>query len=189
MDQGVIANNMFFKEYFTKIKESLDLIESPELEKLVKIIINTSRENKKIILAGNGGSASIASHLSVDFTNAARIRAINFNDTGIITCFSNDYGYKNWVSRALTCYADSGDLLILISSSGQSENMLIGGDKAKNMGVNVVTLTGFSPDNPLRKLGDINLWANSNEYNIVEMTHHVWLLAVVDYIIKNNKEQ
>ena len=77
---------------------------------------------------------------------------------------------------------------ILISSSGQSENMLIAAKKAKFMGISVVTLSGFESNNPLRKLGDINLWANSTVYNTVEMTHHIWLLAIVDYIIETNKE-
>ena len=76
---------------------------------------------------------------------------------------------------------------MLISSSGQSENMIIGANKAKSLGVDVITLTGFSSDNPLRKLGSINFWVDSDKYNIVEMTHHVWLLAIVDYIIENNR--
>jgi len=66
--------------------------------------------------------------------------------------------------------------------------MLVGAKKAKSMNVDVVTLSGFSLDNPLRKLGDINLWVNSSAYNIVEMTHHVWLLAIIDYLIELNKE-
>ena len=68
--------------------------------------------------------------------------------------------------------------------------MLIGADKAKSIGVDIVTLSGFSSNNPLKKLGDVNLWVDSNAYNIIEMTHHVWLLAIVDYIIvKQNGEQ
>ena len=65
--------------------------------------------------------------------------------------------------------------------------MVNGAEKAKKMGVSVITVSGFLPDNPLRKLGDLNLWANSTEYNIVEMTHHVWLLAVIDYLIETKE--
>ena len=86
-------------------------------------------------------------------------------------------------SKALEAYADPGDLAILISSSGNSPNMLNGAEKAKAMGLSLVTVSGFSADNPLRKLGDLNLWVDSTAYNIVEMTHHVWLLAIVDYLI------
>ena len=83
----------------------------------------------------------------------------------------------------MNAYADAGDLAILISSSGNSANIINGANKAKNMGLSVITVSGFSFDNPLRKLGDLNLWVDSTEYNIVEMTHHIWLVAIIDYII------
>ena len=144
----------------------------------------THQSSKKIIIAGNGGSAAMASHVAVDFTKAAGIRAINFNEADLITCFANDYGYENWVAQALEAYADQGELLILISSSGNSQNILNGAKKAKEMGLLVITLSGFLPDNPLRELGNLNLWVDSTEYNIVEMTHHVWLVAIIDYMIE-----
>ena len=178
----------YFKNYFSTIKTSLNSVNVNHLEKVTSLITEVSKADNKVIIVGNGGSASIASHLTVDFINAAEIKAMNFNESSVITCFSNDYGYENWVAKALDCYADYGDVVILISSSGQSENMLIAANKAKSMGVSVVTLSGFSVDNPLRKLGDINLWADSNAYNIVEMTHHIWLLAIVDYIIAKSRE-
>ena len=111
------------------------------------------------------------------------MRAINFNEADLLTCFANDYGYENWVAKALEFYADKGDLVILISSSGQSPNMLNGAKQAKEMQLPLVTLSGFRADNPLRMLGDVNLWIDSMDYNIVEMTHHVWLLAIIDYLI------
>ncbi len=181
-------SNKYFSEYFSEIKVCLDSIDINLLEKVAKLITRVNRTDNKIIVVGNGGSASIASHVTVDFINAAKIKSINFNESSIITCFSNDYGYENWVGKALDCYADSGDVAILISSSGQSQNMLVGAKKAKSMNVDVVTLSGFSLDNPLRQLGDINLWVDSKAYNIVEMTHHVWLLAIIDYLIELNKE-
>jgi len=126
----------------------------------------------------------MASHVAVDFTKAAGIRAINFNEADLITCFANDYGYEHWVEKAVGAYADPGDLAILISSSGKSPNMLNGAAKSKKMGVSLITVSGFLTDNPLRKLGDLNLWVDSTEYNIVEMTHHVWLVAIIDYLIE-----
>ena len=143
------------------------------------------KDGKKIIIAGNGGSAAMASHVAVDLTKAAGIRAINFNEADLITCFANDYGYEHWVAKALEAYADPGEMAILISSSGNSQNMLNGAEKAKSMGLSVITVSGFLSDNPLRKLGDLNLWVDSTKYNIVEMTHHVWLVAIVDYLIES----
>ncbi len=180
---------MYFNEYFNRIKSSLDSVDNNDLEAVVNLIKNVVQNNKKIITVGNGGSASIANHITVDLINAANIKALSFSDAGIITCFSNDYGYENWVSKALDCYAESGDLIILISSSGQSENMLVAANKAKTMNTDVVTLSGFSSENPLRKLGDINFWVDSSEYNNIEMVHHIWLLAIIDFVIENNKRK
>jgi len=149
------------------------------------MIQETHQSGKKIIVVGNGGSAAMASHVAVDFTKAAGIRAINFNEADLITCFANDYGYENWVAQALEAYADKGDLVILISSSGKSQNILNAAEKATEMGLSVITVSGFLTGNPLRKLGDLNLWVDSTEYNIVEMTHHVWLVAIIDYLIES----
>ena len=158
-----------------------------QLKKAAARIWTTYQSGNKIIVVGNGGSAAMASHVAVDFTKAAGIRAINFNEADLITCFANDYGYEHWVAKALEAYADPGDLAILISSSGKSQNILNGAKKAKNMGLSVITVSGFSSDNPIRKLGDLNLWVDSSEYNIVEMTHHVWLVAIIDYLIETKK--
>ena len=174
----------YFSQYFETIFQELKSIDSTELEQSAAMVHRTHQSGKKIILAGNGGSAAMASHVAVDFTKAAGIRAINFNEADLITCFANDYGYEHWIEKALEAYADPGDLAILISSSGKSPNMLNGAEKSKKMGLSVITVSGFLTDNPLRKLGDLNLWVDSTEYNIVEMTHHVWLVAIIDYLIE-----
>ena len=75
-------------------------------------------------------------------------------------------------------------MAIIISSSGNSQNRLNAAEKAKYIGLSIITVSGFMPDNPLRKLGDLNLWVDSSEYNIIEMTHHIWLVAIIDYLIK-----
>ena len=86
--------------------------------------------------------------------------------------------------KAIDFYGDEGDLLIVISSSGRSENML-NGVKAARKGSfsSVVTLSGFNHDNPLNQLGDVNLWVDSKAYNFVENIHQIWLLTIVDLVI------
>jgi D-sedoheptulose 7-phosphate isomerase len=175
-----------FKEYFESINQTVSSIDPERLVELSELVKAVSSKSKKIILVGNGGSAAMASHVAVDFTKAAGVRAVNFNEADLITCFANDYGYENWVAEALKAYADSGDLLILISSSGKSPNIINGALQAKKMGLQTVTLSGFNSDNPLRKFGDIELWADSSEYNVVEMSHHIWLVGIVDYICAAN---
>jgi len=177
----------YFSKYFKAIDESLKSIKSEQLERAASMVWATHESGKKIIVVGNGGSAAMASHVAVDLTKAAGIRAINFNEADLITCFANDYGYENWVAKAIESYADIGDLAILISSSGNSQNILNGALQSKAMGLSIITLSGFSRDNSLRKLGDINLWLGSTTYNIVEMTHHIWLVAVIDYLTEAKK--
>lgn len=173
----------YFNEYFETIRTSLGSIDTALLEQIAGAIRKAQDAGRKVIVIGNGGSAAIASHVAVDFTKAAKIRAVNFNEADLITCFANDYGYDQWVVKALEAYADEGDLAILISSSGKSPNIVNGARRAKEMGVAVVTLSGFDPNNPLRQLGDANLWVGSSAYNIVEMTHQIWLLAILDFMV------
>jgi len=175
--------NKFFTDYFSLVEKGLKSVDCDQLIKVSKKIKSVSKEGKKIIVAGNGGSAAMASHVAVDFTKGAGIRAINFNEADLLTCFANDYGYEQVFEKAVEFYGDEGDLLILISSSGSSENVLNAARRAKELNMGVITLSGFKSDNPLRKLGDINFWVDSKAYNIVEMTHHIWLVSVVDYII------
>ena len=147
-------------------------------------LVLASENGKKSIIVGNGGSAAIASHVSVDLTKNAGIRSVNFNEADLITCFANDYGFEQWVAKAVEFYGDEDDVFIAISSSGNSMNMLNGCEAAKRKKfASVITLSGFEPDNPLRQLGDINLWVDSRAYNFVEIIHQFWLLAVVDLII------
>jgi D-sedoheptulose 7-phosphate isomerase len=176
--------NHYFSKYFESVGQKLNSIDPTQLEQAATMVWAAHKAEKKVIIAGNGGSAAMASHVAVDFTKAASIRAINFNEADLITCFANDFGYENWVAKALEAYADKGDLVILISSSGKSQNMLNAAEKGNEMGLSVITVSGFLSDNPLRKFGDLNLWVDSTEYNIVEMTHHVWLVAIIDYLIE-----
>ena len=173
----------FFNTYLSIVSASIEVVEVARLAEAADLICQSSKSGGKIILIGNGGSAAMASHVSVDLTKAANIRAINFNEADLITCFANDYGYEHWVARALEAYADKHDVVVLVSSSGGSLNIINGVLQARKLGLPIITLSGFKSDNPLRNLGDVNFWCNSEAYNVVEMTHHIWLLAIVDYII------
>ena len=173
----------FYDDYFELMSKAMKNINHDEMDKAVELIKHTSKSGKKLIFAGNGGSAAMSSHATVDFTKAAKIRAINFNEADLLTCFANDYGYENVFAKALDHYADAGDLFIVISSSGKSENVNRAAVRAKELGLNIITLSGFEPDNPLREKGHFNFWCDSKAYNIVEMTHHIWLVAMVDRIV------
>ena len=179
----ILMRSTSFDKYFENISLKVESADNEKLALVSSVILNTKKTNKKVLIFGNGGSSSISDHLVVDLVNAAKIRATSYNNPGLITCFSNDYGFENWIGKAVDCYGDPGDVLILISSSGTSENMLVAAKKAKAIGLYVVTFSGFSPSNPLKCLGDINLWVDDDKYNAVEITHHIWLLSIVDCII------
>ena len=137
----------------------------------------------EIHIFGNGGSAAIASHFSIDCNNKLKIKCLNFNEASILTCFSNDYGYENWVKKALEQFSEKGDLVILISSSGESKNMTSASRYTKNKKIKTITLTGFNKKNTLSKSGNINIWINSKIYNFVENSHQVFLLSIIDSIL------
>ena len=175
----------FLKDYFSNLKKLLD--NESYLVDLIKVKDNlkkTHSNGKKTLIFGNGGSAAIASHFSVDLTKNAGVRCTNYNESDLLTCFSNDYGYEKWVEKAISFYADEGDSLILISAGGNSPNMINGAKEARKKKINkIITLTGNSNDNNLRKLGDINFWVDSRAYNHIENVHQILLLSLVDLII------
>ena len=179
-------DKLFLKDYFESQK-SLITLKDADFERLIKekeILKKLNKSKKKILIFGNGGSAAIASHFSVDLTKNAKIRCHNYNEADLITCFSNDYGYEHWVSKAIEFYGDSGDVLILISSSGTSQNIINACKAAKiKKFSSIITLTGFNGKGQVSKLGNINFKVNSKSYNHIENTHQVILLSLVDLII------
>ena len=175
-------NSDFFSRYFNHIKNELDTVSVNSLLDAAKVLKSTPKTNKVIII-GNGGSSSIASHVSVDLTKVAKIRSINFNEADLLTCFSNDYGYDNVFEKAIESYAIKGDILIAISSSGKSKNIINAVKKAKKLKMKIINFSGFSKNNPLNKLGHLNFWINSKAYNIVEISHQTLLLSIVDFIV------
>ena len=175
--------NNYFNKYSKLIKPNKKIIDQlVEIKNLIKVI---KRKKSKILIFGNGGSSAIASHFSVDITKNFGIKCLNFNEASFITCFANDYGFDNWITKAIKLYSNKGDLLILISSSGRSKNMLNAAKNSKKYKIyKVITFTGFDKNNTLRKMGDINLWADSKSYNFVENTHQLWLLSLIDLLTK-----
>ena len=104
-------------------------------------------------------------------------------NSSFVTAVANDYGYENWVAKALEFYANENDLVFLISSSGNSMNIVNAAKYCNTNNLSLITLSGFNNNNKLKELGDINFWVDSKEYNIVEMTHHIILLLLVDVFI------
>jgi len=174
----------FFSHYTDSISELLKNVDTNLINASVNLIANTIKNKNKIYIVGNGGSSSIASHVSVDFTKVAKINCSTFNNANLITCFANDYKYENWVVEAIKAYSLEQDLFILISSSGTSKNIVNAAQYCKQKKINLITLSGFKKNNPLSQSGNINFHVESEEYNYIEMTHHIILLSIVDIFTK-----
>lgn len=140
--------------------------------------------DRKVMFIGNGGSAAIASHMAQDFTKIGGIRALSFNDGSLITCFANDFGFEKLFEKAIEFYAKKEDMVIAISSSGESADIINGVHAAKECGCSVITLTGFNAGNRLSLLGDMNVRVKSDVYGIVETAHALFLHAVLDVLSK-----
>ena len=138
----------------------------------------------RVFFIGNGASASIASHMSADWLKNGGFAAMCFSDPALLTCVSNDCGYDNSFALPLSRHGSTADLLFAISSSGQSANILEAVSVARKLSMMVVTLSGFMPDNPLRKLGNINFWVPSEKYGNVETAHLAICHAILDQIIE-----
>ena len=177
-------NNYLF-DYNSILLDCLSQFDIDSYTHLIRVLSQYKNSNFKVYIIGHGGSAAIASHVSVDLTKTCKISTTNFNEADLITCFSNDYGYEKWVEMAIKNYVSKRDLVILISSSGESKNLINAARYCKKNKIKLVTLTGFKTKNSLSKLGNINLYVNSKSYNIVELTHLTWLLQAIDYLKKN----
>lgn len=146
------------------------------------------KTKKKIFFIGNGGSNSICSHMMEDFAKIAKFQTFTFSDASLITCFSNDYGYDKAMKEWLAIYMEEGDLLIAISSSGNSENINQAVDFATHTKADVITLSGFDKSNKLNKKGTVNFHIDSHSYGIVECFHQVILHSLLDEYAETNKK-
>ena len=180
-----MSNKKNFAEYKKSIDDILSNVSNQSIEKTIKLINKTKSKKGKVYIVGNGGSSSIASHVSVDFAKVARVQSATFNNSNLITCFANDYGYENWVVEAIKAYLTKNDMVILISSSGTSKNIVNAAKYCKKNKIPLVTLSGFNKKNPLVKNCDVNFHIDSSQYNFIEMSHHIILVYLVDFFSKN----
>ena len=140
-------------------------------EGLVKTILSVKKSGGKVMLVANGGSAAIISHMHNDLSKAVGVRAMVFNETPLLTALTNDDGYENAFEQCVDLWAQRNDLLIAISSSGRSANILRAVESAVGLGARVVTMSGFDSDNPLRRMGELNFYVSSHVYGYVELAH------------------
>ena len=169
-------------EFFEKLSKLLLSIEVTDrngaalsldagAEQTVQMMLETKNASQKVLLAGNGGSSAIVSHVQNELCKATGVRAMVFTEQPLLTALANDEGYGSVFEWPINMWADANDLFITVSSSGQSENIVRGLKAAREKGCRVITLSGFNPDNSSRGLGDLNFYVPSNVYAYVETAH------------------
>ena len=133
----------------------------------------------RVFLIGNGASASMASHFAADLAKSGGILTEVFTDLSLITATANDISYEQVFAEPLTLRMSEGDMLIAISSSGTSPNVVFGAQTASELGGTVVTLSAMGGGNPLRKLGNLNFYISAQTYGLAETGHaailHYWM--------------
>lgn len=174
------------KEFQVTNKRNASLPLLDGFAKAISIMVEATNRKKKMIFVGNGGSAAIASHQAVDFWKNGGIKAIAFNDASLLTCLGNDCGYEHVFSEPVRCFADPGDVVLAISSSGRSPNILNAVTAAQSVGSRVITFSGFTIDNPLRRMGDVNFFVPVRAYGLVEVSHLIMIHAMLREIIYIN---
>jgi D-sedoheptulose 7-phosphate isomerase len=148
--------------------------------KVCELCHGAHETGNKVMFIGNGGSMGIATHMAVDFSKNGGMRATAFGDGAMLTALGNDLGYENVFAHQIECHGRAGDVLIAISSSGKSPNILKGVQTARSQNGKVITFSGFRDDNPLRKAGDVNFYVRSMEYGFVEVAHQAIIHAILD---------
>ncbi len=156
----------------------------------MRMLIDVFTEHKlkqaHLFFIGNGGSSAIASHMTADFMKNGGMNTYSLYDNAVTTCMGNDYGYEYIFSKPMEFLMREGDLLVAISSSGNSESICKAIRVAKGKKATVVTFTGFQPDNKAKQLGDINVYVPSVKYGMVESIHNLILQQIVDCIMERD---
>ena len=178
------SDKRFLDDYYSRYQKILfDSRDDDSILKLRNAISKTHFNNGKLIFIGNGASASLASHAATDFTKQAKITSVAFNDHNLITALSNDYGYQNWVAKAIEFYSAPNDMILFISVSGESSNLIEGINFANERSLTTASLTGSRKTNSLKLKSKYSLWVNSKAYNIVESIHTIWITLIIDLFV------
>ncbi len=176
----------FYKTHFEQFVELIKFNQklTKNLNSAVSLLSNLNKKNK-VLIFGNGGSAAIASHIAVDLTKNAKIKTTALTDASLITCFSNDFQHENWMKKATESYYDRGDIVIIISSSGKSKNIVNAANYCKKNKIKMITLSGMNNNNNLNLINKngVNFWIDSYLYNHIELAHLYLLLLIVDKIL------
>lgn len=159
-------------------------INTAGVQLLTDCVLECKQKGRKMFLIGNGGSAGIAMHMTADFLKNGGVKTYDMFAPATITCLGNDFGYEYIFSKQLDMWAESDDLLVAISSSGNSANIVNAINSARKHKCKIITMSGFKQDNKINAMGDYNVYVPCMEYGIVESIHNMILQQIVDDIVQ-----
>ena len=180
---------LYASEYFYQILESSKMVDLSDLEEIIKVIRDA--EKNKIYSIGHGGSESISQHFITDFTKGTnnknfKIKTFNLSsNSSMITALGNDFGFNQIYSKQIEYYCSEGDILLSISSSGNSANIIDAIKAAKSLGIKTISFTGFS-GGEVKNISDLNLHVPFDNYGIVEDMHQSFMHIIAQYLFKNS---
>ena len=188
-----MMNSAYIREFMSVLKHTkiyvgtnIELDYEAGIDKLMECFTKHKELRSQIFFIGNGGSSAIASHMTADFMKNGGMNTYSLYDNAVITCMGNDYGYDSIFSRPLGFLAKEGDLLVAISSSGNSANICKAIEAAKGKGVEIITFTAFRPDNKVKQMWDISVYVPVEKYGMAESIHNLILQQVVDTIMERD---
>lgn len=186
-------NNLYINELIQKL-ETTEIWKKEEkrfdYDEGVQLLVERFTEHKQqgtqLFFIGNGGSSAIASHMTADFMKNGGMNTYSLYDNAVTTCMGNDYGYEHIFSKPMEFLVRRNDLVVAISSSGNSKNIINAIEVASKKGAEVITFTGFKSDNKAKQLGNINVYVPCEKYGIVESIHNLILQQIVDMIMERD---
>lgn len=186
-------NNLYINELIQKL-ETTEIWKKEEkrfdYDEGVQLLVERFTEHKQqgtqLFFIGNGGSSAIASHMTADFMKNGGMNTYSLYDNAVTTCMGNDYGYEHIFSKPMEFLVRRNDLVVAISSSGNSKNIINAIEVASEKGAEVITFTGFKSDNKAKQLGNINVYVPCEKYGIVESIHNLILQQIVDMIMERD---
>lgn len=193
-DKGLKMKNLYINELIQKLeeteiwncKEKMSLNYDNGIELLVERFTAHKQQGTQLFFIGNGGSSAIASHMTADFMKNGGMNTYSLYDNAVTTCMGNDYGYEYIFSKPMDFLVRKSDLVVAISSSGNSKNIINAIEAAKEKGAEVITFTGFEAGNKAKQLGDISVYVPCKKYGIVESIHNLILQQIVDMIMERD---
>lgn len=178
----------YFKQYVDALQNILENVDTENLEKAFSLLRQAQSANKRIYVAGNGGSSAIADHLCCDWTkgtqapNTTTLRTHSMSsNTALFTAIANDYGYEETFATQVEMFMEKGDVLVLISSSGNSPNIVKAAQACREKGVQTIAFTGFS-GGKVREFIDVNIHVKIENYGLVEDSHQVLMHCFAQFL-------